>query len=158
MKDKQELMKDLEVEFDRIKKEIGFESSLDEINNIFFIKDYILHEGYVSENLNRQIASRITDTLMSWNNYLHGLIFSNPGNMMVMNENRMFQDSEKKNINKLISKSMSLVSLNTLIGITKDKEKEKEFFDKSVKFWQETLKPEIEKIMIKVNKGWKGQE
>jgi len=153
-----ELLKELEVEFLRIKEELKFQSSLEELDEIFFIKDSIFQDGFVSNRLNRQICSRIVHTYMNWNNYLHGLIFSNPGNMMGMAESKMFDDEEKKKMNSLVSKSMGVVSANTLVGLTKDKAGESKFIDNAVSFWNETYKPGIERIIIKVNKGWLGEK
>lgn len=148
------LLKDLESGFEKIKKDLGFKATLDELDEIFFIRDAILGERFVSNHLSRQICSRIANTYMNWNNYLHGLVFTNPGNMMLMTEGRMFNDEEKKKMSSLISETMGLVSTNTLIGITKDKKKEAEFIDESINFWNSRFKPEIEKVMKKVNEGW----
>jgi len=148
------MLKELESEFQKMKKELGFKATLDELDSAFFIKDAILGERFVSNHLSRQICSRITSTYMNWNNYLHGLVFTNPGNMMLMTESRMFNDDEKKKISSLISQTMGIVSKNTLIGITKDKKKEADFIDESIYFWYKTFWSEIEWIMGKVNDGW----
>lgn len=149
-----EILHELEIEFAKIKKDLGFKTTLDQLDSVFFIRDEILNEGFVSNFLSRQICSRITNTYMNWNNYLHGLVFVNPGNMMLMTEARMFNDVDKKRMSSLISETMGLVSNNTLIGITKDKKKEAEFIDNALGFWNTKFKPEIEKVMKKVHDGW----
>lgn len=153
--DKAELLRELEEKFEVVKKELGFMSSLKELNRIFFIKDAVLGVGFVSENLSRQLCSRIVDTYMNWNNYLHSLIIANPQNMFNINESKMFNEEEKKEITKLMTETMALVSTNTLVGLTKDKSTEAKFIDDSVDFWKKTFCPALIKIIKKVNSGWK---
>ncbi|NCN99004.1 hypothetical protein COU62_02570 [Candidatus Pacearchaeota archaeon CG10_big_fil_rev_8_21_14_0_10_35_219] len=150
--DKKDLLKQLDDDFDKIKQEIGVE--LDELDEAFFVRDQVMQDGFVSNNLSRQLASKVAETLMNWNQYLHNLLFTAPGNMILMNESRMLHDDDKKALNSLISESMSFVSLNIHVGISKNKELEKEFFQKSLKFWNSKFSPEIEKITKKINSGW----
>lgn len=150
-----ELLDKFEKKFEDVKKELGFKSSLNEIDQVFFVRDHILHEGFVSDKLSRQICSRISETLMNWNGYLHGLILPNPNNIINITEGQMFNEEEHNEIMKLISEMMSLVSLNTYVGISKDKKLEAEFIDGAVRFWKDTFKPHIVKIMGKIKEGWK---
>ncbi len=151
----QELLKELETEFIKLKKELKFKSSFEDIDKIFFIKDLILDKGYVSPNLSRQICSRIVDGFSIWNGYLHSLIMPNPQNMLNINECKMLDENEKKEISDLLSKVVSLTSTNTLVGLTKNKSDEAKFIDDSVKFWKKTFNPELIKLMKKINEGWK---
>jgi len=151
----QELLKELETEFTKLKKELKFKSSLEDIDKIFFIKDLILEKGYVSTKLSRQICSRIVDGFSIWNGYLHSLIMPNPQNMLNINECKMLNEDEKKEISNLLSKVVSLTSTNTLVGLTKKKSDEAKFIDDSVKFWKNTFSPELIKLMKKINEGWK---
>jgi len=66
-----EILNELEKKFEELKKELGFKSELQDIDEIFYIKDAILKDGFVSENIDRQICSRIIETYMGWTNYLH---------------------------------------------------------------------------------------
>jgi len=152
---KKELLEELEEKFKIIKEELGFKSGLEEINSIFFIKDAILNAGFVSESFSRQLCSRIVETYVSWNNYLHSLIVPNPGYLLNMNESKMFDEEERRKIMKLVGESMALISMNQTIGLTKDKKEEGEFIDNAVRFWKKTFKPELIKITKKINSGWK---
>ena len=67
--EKKDLLKELEEKFKNIKLELKFNSSLKDIDKIFFIKDAIQKDGFVSENLSRQICYRIVETYMGWNEY-----------------------------------------------------------------------------------------
>jgi len=149
------VLKELDEKFSEIQKEIGFESSLNDIDEIFFIRDYILDQGYVSESLSRQIAGRMAETFMGWNNYLHTLIMPNPHNMINVNESKTFNEAERKEMGKIMTDAMRWVSTSTLAGVNKDKALEKEFIDGSIKFWKEKFGPELIKIMGKIREEWK---
>jgi len=151
---KTELMKELEKKFAAMQKELGFKSSFEDIDNIFFIKDSILSAGFVSDKLSRQVCSRIVDTYMSWTSYLHNLVLPNPQNMININESKMFDEREKKSIIELVTQITELTSRHTLIGITKDKKEEAKFIDNAVNFWNNTFKPKLTEVMKKVNSGW----
>lgn len=149
-----ELPKELEKKFEKIKKEMGFEASLEDIDRIFFIKDHILSEGYVSESLSRQICHRIVENYVGWSNYFHSLIMPNPQNMLNIGEAKLFNAEEKTEMTELMKKAMEISSRNSLIGLTKDKQKEAEFIDYVVKFWDEEFLPKLVKIMEKINMEW----
>ena len=149
-----QILKELEAEFKLMKKELGFESTLDDLDTIFYIRDFVLQRGYVSKSLSRAVCSRIVETLGSWNSYLHGLIIPNPNSMISISETNLFNEKEKDEIIKLMNQIMALGNSNVLIGLTKDKEKEAKFIDNSIRFWKEILSPKLEKIIIKVNDYW----
>jgi len=151
----QEILQDFETKFKEIKKELGFKASLEDLDEIFFIRDFILQEGFVSCKLSRQICSRISETYMHWNGYLHGLVFPNPNSMLNLNESQMFDEDSHREIMKLMAEVMTLVSTNTLIGISKNKELESRFIDDTLTFWKTNFKPKVTNIMTKVAKGWK---
>ena len=151
---KQELLNELRVKFDGIKNDLGFKSGFEDIEKIFFIKDFVLDHGFVSDSLSRMICKRIVDTLMNWNEYLHSLVMPNPNNIMNFNESKMFNDEEKKEFMRLMTEVMELVAQNSLAGVSKDKKLEAEFIDKSVNFWNNRFSPNLIKTMKKVYEEW----
>jgi len=154
---KKELLEELKEKFESTKQELGFKASFDDLNKVFFIEDSVLSTGFVSENYSRQLCSRIVDTFMNWNNYLHSLIMPIPNNMINMNESKMFDEAERKEMLSLMSASMALTSTNMVNGLTKDKVGEGKFVDEAVKFWNERFKPGVEKIVRKINENWKSK-
>ena len=152
--EKEKLITELEKKFKEIKSELNFNSTFEEIDQIFFIKDYILKDKFVSDNFSRQLCYRIVETYMSWNEYLHSIIMPNPQNILNMGESKIFNQEEKKEIVELMKKIMGISSKNSLIGLEKDKKAEALFIDNSVKFWNEEFKPKMVKTMKKVNKEW----
>jgi len=156
MKNKKEIiLEELSNQFDKAKKELGFKSSFEEINEIFFIEDCVLKQGYVSNQFSRQLCGRIVEMYNSWLGYLHGLIMPVPGNLIIMMESNVLTDNEKREINKIIKKIVSLTSTNTLLGLTKNKKEEAKFIDNSVETWNKELKPKITLIAEKINSEWK---
>lgn len=153
-KEKEALMKELREAFEKAKTEIGFVSSFEEIDEIFFIKDRILSDGFVSENFPRQMCHRISDALGWWVGYLHSLLMPNPQSLTNLTEAKIFNEEERKKMKDLIKGAMALESLNILAEIEKDLTKNKEFIDGAVKFWKEKFKPGIAYVVRKINRGW----
>lgn len=151
---KAEILKELDEKFSKIQKELGFKVSLDELDEIFFIRDEILRDRFVSDQLSRQIAHRITNTYQNWTGYLHSIIMPNPHNLMNANEAKMFSEDERKELLQFMSKIMALISVNTLVGMNNDRVMEAKFFDDSVKFWKDEFQPVMIKYMEKVKSEW----
>lgn len=149
-----ELIKEFEEKFEIMKKELGFASTLEEIDEIFFLKDKIFDEGFVSQKINRQVCSRIVETYMSWVHYLHSLVVPNPQNILNLSEARVFGPEEKKKINNLMKQAMEIGSRNTWIGLTKNKIEESKFIDDAIRKWKEEFNPELMKIIEKVKGEW----
>ena len=152
--EQKELLDFFEKEFLKIKADLGFKAGLDEIDKIFFVKDMILKEGFVSEMLSRQICNRITETLMQWNSYVYNLIFPNPGDMILGSESKAISQEDKNELWKLMRKSMELVSRNSIIGLSKDKKIEAKFIDDSLDFWNMKFNPKVIEIVKKINSEW----
>ena len=153
----EKLLQELNVNFQKMKSDLGFKSSFEEIDKVFFIRDHILGEKFVSGTLSRQICSRIAALYSNWNGYLHSLLMPNPQNILNFNESKHFNHEERKEISNLISVGMELMSRNSLIGLTKNKREEGKFIDDAVKIWNKKFEKELAKIMQKVNSAWRGE-
>lgn len=149
------LNKEIEEEFKKIKKKLAFKSDLDELDEVFYIRDNIKHIGFVSNHLSRHICGKICDTFNSWVNYFHGIVMPNPHNMISNTESQLFSEEEKQQIIKVMNKILAHTSENVLAGLKKDKEKEAEFIDNSLRLWHETVQPQIVFIMERINNYWK---
>ena len=155
--EQEKLLQELEKGFAAERERLGFKVTLDELDEVFFVRDAVLDAGFVSGNLSRQLARRIVETYMSWNEYLNGLMMPNPHHLLQATEHKLVDDETKKEAMKLMSKSMVLVSRNTKTGLDKDAADEGKWFDEVVPFWKETHLPVLDKIMGQVVKGWKEQ-
>ena len=148
------LLRQLKDKFEELKSELGFKSSFHEIDKIFYIQDSILNAGFVAESFDRQICARIVDTYMGWNNYLHNLVMPDSHSMIQMNESKLLNDVDKKEILQVIADSMRIVSMNLVIGIGRDKNVEAQFIDNSVEFWNRHYSSSVFRIVKKINDGW----
>ena len=137
-----------------MQKELKFKTNFEKIDEIFFIKDMVLKEGFVSERLSRRICHRIVETFMDWNGYLHSLVMPNPQNMLNLMESKLFNQEEKKDIMELMKKIMEISSRNSVIALKKDKHGEAKFIDDAVSFWNNTFQNKLDKIMTKINLEW----
>ena len=156
MADKKELLNELKEKFEEAKKELGFNASFEELDSAFFIKDAVLSIGFVSDGFSRQLCSRIIDTFNSWHSYLNGLMMPSSSFFASQTEAKLFNTPEdKKIIWSLIKKAMYLSSKNSIIGMSKDKNLEKEFIDEAYISWRDFYCPGILKILQRVNEGWK---
>ena len=154
----QSVTKELEEKFQSIKKGLGFKSDLEEIDKIFFIRDLVLEKGFVSKDFSNQLRMRIFDVFVFWDNYLHNLIMPNPQNLFNMHEAKVFDESEKKDIIKIMSRVAHLVARNTFLRFSRNNKEESRLIDDSVRFWKETYFPFYIKIAKKIEGHWKEEK
>ena len=151
---KKELLLELENEFNSWKKKTGFDASLEQLDEIFFIKDYILASRFVSPKISRMICGRIRDSFNGWIQQIHTWLIPAPYSIISTSESQLFNDKEKEELNVLLREFMAFVSQNIIIGLTKDKKKEAEFVDASILIWKKHLSSLI-KYSEKIQLYWK---
>ncbi|MBN2368485.1 hypothetical protein JXC34_05695 [Candidatus Woesearchaeota archaeon] len=139
-----------------MKKDLGFNSTLEELDEVFYFTDYILQVKFISPKLSRMLCGRIRDTFNLWITQLHAWLVPNPYSMIGLSESQAFNDKEKEEITKIMAKFMAFTSQNILIGLTKDKMKEAEYFDNAMTLWNDS-KPIFIKYSKKVNEYWKSR-
>ncbi len=155
MIDKKEILKELDQEFSRSRKELGFKPTFDELEAEFSIKDFVLSSGFVSEKFSRQLCARIVDHYRDWHGYLNNLLMPNPSFFAGQTEAKLFNSTEDRNaIWKLITLAMKFSSVHSIIGLEADKEREKKFIDESYSEWVGKFKPGLLYLLEKVNGGW----
>lgn len=152
--DQDKLIQRFETDFEQMKQDLKLESTLDELDSVFFLNDFVLKNGFVSPKLSRMVCSRIAETFSSWSGYLHSIICPAPQNLINVTESQMFDEKEKNQIIGIINNFMAYISTNTLAGLSKDKDMEKRFIDGSLKLWNEIINERLIDILNKVNNGW----
>ena len=156
MENKKNLLKELKEKFKEIKEDLGFAPSYEEIEREFKIEDAILSTEFISPNFSRQLCSRILENYMGWRSYLNGLLIPTQGDFSSQTEANLFSSKEDRElIWNLIKKIMVFSSEYSLIGLTKNKEREAKFIDDSFSYWTHKFRPEIVKILSKINREWK---
>lgn len=148
-----QLIKDLRESFDKWKNETNFKPSFEELDEVFYIQDYILASGFVSPQINRMICGRMRDTFYGWVQQIHSWLIPAPYSLVSRSEHQLFTDEEKKELKIILRDFMSLVSLNLEAGLTRDKQKEAEYVDTSLKLWRKHL-PSLITFSKKVREYW----
>jgi len=148
-----QLLERFHTAFAKMKEELKFNASLEELDEVFFFNDYILQCRYISNRLSRMVCARIRDTFNSWISYLHSLLLPNPGSMINHAEHQLFNDADKQRITETLHSYLALTSENMLIGLNKDTAAEAKYIDNSLKVWKDNLNFLIE-VSEKVNKHW----
>ena len=149
----EELIRDFEAKFIVMQKHLGFKSSLEELDRIFYLRDFISKEGFVSNKLSRMLCSRIIGTFAVWENYFHALIVPNPNSMPNVEESKVATEEDKKEMLRIMTQIRELNTRNTIIGLEEDEKAEGRLFDDSVQLWNSN-KPFFIRIMKKMNTGW----
>ncbi|MFP4567609.1 MAG: hypothetical protein ACLFN8_01565 [Candidatus Woesearchaeota archaeon] len=147
------LRQEFKQEFEKIKKELKFKATLEELDEIFYYTDYILHVNYMSPQLSRTLCGRMVETYSSWINFMHSIIMPNPSSMINVEESKIFTEKEKNEMMQMMKQFMAHVSKNSVIGLTKNKIEEGQFFDDSLKLWQQN-KTRLIEFKEKINKHW----
>src|SRR3989338_11190626 len=105
----EKILLELEQKFNELKTNNGLKASLEDFDKAFFIRDAVLHEGYVSSQFSFQIASKVASFISSSVNFLHDLIMPNPSSLILSTEAKLFPNEEdKKRIWKLMTEIMAL--------------------------------------------------
>jgi len=148
-----ELLIEFKEAFDAMQKELGFNVTFTELDEIFFIQDMALQAGYVSPQLSRMMCNRIRETYLSWISQLHSWLVPNPSNMIHVSESNIFSEEERHEITSLIQKFGAFTSGNIIYGLTKDTKKESAYIDRSVELWNNNVELLV-KYTTKVHDYW----
>ncbi|MDK2907886.1 MAG: hypothetical protein PWQ87_344, partial [Candidatus Woesearchaeota archaeon] len=83
-----QLIKDLREAFDKWKNETNFKPSFEELDEVFYIQDYILASGFVSPQINRMICGRMRDTFYGWVQQIHSWLIPAPYSLVSRSEHQ----------------------------------------------------------------------
>lgn len=156
MIDKKELIKEVEKEFNRAKEDLGFNATLEELDDAFKIFDGVVSSEFVSTSFSRQLCARILDNFMGWHNYLNGILVPNSGFLASQTEANLFNNKEDREmIWGMIKKTMEYSTTHSLIGLTKNKELEAKFIDETLAYWKGHFSPSLKMILLRANEAWK---
>ncbi|MFP4656121.1 MAG: hypothetical protein ACLFNK_00910 [Candidatus Woesearchaeota archaeon] len=154
--DKEKLMEELEEEFNRVKDELGFETSLDELDKSFFIRDMVLAYGFVPPSFISTISHRIKDRFYQHVSQIHRMLVPSPYSMMESAEHDMLSDDEKKELDILMKRYLQKTVECGLVLMKDDKDGQAKFIDGSFSLYKETL-PIMIRYQEKTNELWKDE-
>lgn len=152
--DKQKIITELEEKFKKIKEKLKFKANLDDLDRAFSIRDIVIKDGFVSEDLSKQIRYRIVEVYMGWNDYLHSLIMPNPQNILNISESKVLSAEQKREITELMKKIMEISSGNAIINFTREDHVESKLIDGALEFWENDFKKNLLIILKKINEEW----
>jgi hypothetical protein len=149
-----EITVEFELRFKEFKKDLGFKSSLNKIDEIFLLRDSFSEEGHIGLDMYRAVSRKIVDVYTHWANQLHGLIIPNPSSMISVTQNSMFSESDRDEMIIVLNKMLALTSRNSVIILERNKKEEAKFIDDSVKYWNKELGPLMKKVSKKIQRSW----
>ena len=74
-----DLVADLKVAFEKLKSERTFKASFDELEEIFFLRDFVVSTGSILPSFNRMLCYRLSDTLGGWGNQIESWLTPSQG-------------------------------------------------------------------------------
>ena len=151
--DKKEILKELREKFDELRKNLKFKSTYEEINEMSYVEDMVLSDGYVSNQLSRKLINRMLETFASWIPELNVLLFPAPYDIGRLNENKTLTQEEKNEITDMISRIFYLYRKNKRIAF-EGLDGEGEFIDEMVRFNKTHFNPFMLKYHKKLEKFW----
>jgi len=90
--EKNALLQELSERFEIVRAETGCKASFDDLDRVFYLRDFVLQAGYVSPDLSRAVCSRVRDTIFSWTGQLHNWVMPNPSSMVAMSEGGIWSE------------------------------------------------------------------
>ena len=150
----EETYEELTEAFSKLKNELKFKATFEELEEIFFLKDDAMSNGFISDRYDRQLCSRIVNAYFSWYNKLHAILMPNPQSIINMTENQAFNDEEKNKLNLLMNKIMAYIAKNTVNGLKKDIYAQGKFIDEGLNFWNDEIQKELEFVTERIQEYW----
>lgn len=150
-----ELMIELVARYAALKGEFGIRASFEDLDSAFSFHDAILSAGFVSPDLLRQLCARISDVLMNWNSYLHGLVMPDSHYLIQMHESGFLDQADKKAILALIARSMVFVNQNARLHAIPLSSQAASFIDEALVFWKDVYSPSLITFIDKLGSRWR---
>lgn len=154
--EKEKILEDLRKQFQKFKAEYDIKYSFEEMEEIGFLEDMALSDGYVSKRFSRQLINRLISSPHSWVGELHAWAYPPQMDMIHINEHNQLSEEERKEVLKMIDQIMYFVRKNKRIGFQENVKKgEKEYLIELVEFKKNKFRPFMEKYHKKFEKFWK---
>ena len=157
MTEKQILLQELEEEFTKAKKKYAIQTTVEELQSLFLVKDQIMYERFVSETVLNQIRRRVGRFIFDFGGYLHGILVPNPQSLAQISESNFFSDEEKKKIMYFYTRIVKKSAKTLAIGFMPNQQKEAKMIDELVLFWKEII-PEVKVVAEKIELCWEQEE
>jgi|GEM_PF-2752053 len=152
---KEEILQELRKQFDLTKKRLGFKSTFEEINEMSYIEDMALSQGFVSNQFSRQMINRMIETFYGWLGEIYSWVCPQPMDFIHLNESKKLSKEEREEFLLMIDRIMYLVRKNKRIAFKGlIKKEEADFIDELVEFNKKYFKPFMLKYLEKFEGIW----
>jgi len=156
---KDELLKELRKQFDLTKERLGFKANFEEINEMSYIEDMVLSQGFVSNQFSRQMINRMMETFYSWLSEIYAWVYPQPMDIIHIFESKKLSEDEKKEFLLMIDRIMYLFRKNKRIAFKGLIQKEEgAFVDELVEFGKKYFNPFMLKYHEKFEKAWEAEK
>jgi hypothetical protein len=150
---KQEILEELENEFEALRKRYKIKATLEEIDKYLGIRDKTLMEGFVSTHLIRRIIYLGGEFFMSWFGEFNSWLFPSPMDFVHGSETKKFDEKERKVISDLFSLCMRINRKANVLGEYGETENAK-FIDEIIESIKNEFWPKINPVLKKVQQIW----
>ena len=127
--------------------------SFEELDDEYEITNYVIEKKLTGKFVDRNIRRTITYNLNSHIGHLHGFIMPTQHSAISVEESNFFNEEEKEEIIKIITKLMVYLRESFECELKKDLDLNIKFIIKAHKNWL-LIKQEIIKIIPKLIQGW----
>lgn len=150
----QRLLEELKKSFAAWRAKAKFHASFEELDEVFFLQDYILGAGFVSPRVNRMVCARMRDTVNSWIQKIHSWLVPSPYSLIDTSEHQLFSEEEQEELKRILHDFMAVVTLSVEVGLTK--EKEAAYVDTTLATWRKH-RPQLARFVTRVRAFWEGR-
>jgi len=152
--DKAKLLSELKNSFDSLRNECGFKTTYEDLQDLIFMEDFVLEEGYVSTSLLDELVNKLAERFYSWVGVLHSFIMPSPSDMISSSESKKFSKADKEEIFNLMKGIMYLTRKSKRILFERDKKAESAVLDELVEFDKSEFSPLMAKYHKKLEDAW----
>ena len=145
---------DLEKEYDNLAKKYLNLPNYQNIDKEFEIELNIGEKVIPKKFTLRAIANTTSNYMHFFIDYLHNLIYPNPGSLIIMEESKIFTNEEKKEIESILKKILFLTRKNLEIVLLKSEKEDADFIAFAFKEWK-LIKRQILPLIQKAKDHWK---
>jgi hypothetical protein len=158
MSDKDDLLKELDIEYKKLIEQNGLKTSKEDYEKIYGLKDAISKEGFIPSSLSFYLAQRASEFLFAWYNYMHTLIMPQPGSILQMEESSFISEEVKKSISNEMRKILVVVRKTNLAFSLKDEELAIKSIDNATILWNTTTKITVSELLKIISESWELDE
>jgi hypothetical protein len=152
---------DLDIEiieaYNEFKEKSGMKVEFEDFDKVFLLRDNCMADGFIPKFFGMTLVSRVVNNLGRWLDVMHHFVMPNPSSLVRLTEANMFDEEDKKNMQKVMTTIMTKLSRYTIIEVNKDDKEIAKFIDDIYDYWNNDLKETILKYSNQIIDGWQDE-